>query len=68
MDTRLINNIKNNKDIVVALIVNIDCVCDQVRIPACPGPELIMSLCGGSCEAVAGVLQMAIPFMYEQGR
>ena len=40
----------------------------QVRIPACPGPELIMSLCGGSCEAVAGVLQMAIPFMYEQGR
>ena len=40
----------------------------QVRIPACPGPELIMSLCGESCEAVAGVLQMAIPFMYEQGR
>ena len=27
MDTRLINNIKNNKDIVVALIVNIDCGC-----------------------------------------
>ena len=68
MDTRLINNIKNNKDIVVALIVNIDCVCDQVRIPDCPGPERIMSLGAGSCEAVAGVLQMAIPFMYEQGR
>ena len=27
-----------------------------------------MSLGAGSCEAVAGVLQMAIPFMYEQGR
>ena len=52
----------------VALIVNIDCVCDQVRIPDCPGPERIMSLGAGSCEAVAGVLQMAIPFMYEQGR
>ena len=40
----------------------------QVRIPDCPGPERIMSLCAGSCEAVAGVLQKAIPFMYEQGR
>ena len=42
----------------------------QVRIPDCPGPERerIMSLCGGSCEAVAGVLQKAIPFMCEQGR
>ena len=53
----------------VAIIVIITyCVCDQVRIPDCPGPERIMSLGAGSCEAVAGVLQMAIPFMYEQGR
>ena len=51
----------------VATIVITDCV-SQVRIPDCPGPERIMSLGGGSCEAVAGVLQMAIPFMYEQGR
>ena len=66
---RLINNVKNNENIgtVVATIVITDCVF-QVRIPDCPGPERIMSLGGGSCEAVAGVLQMAIPFMYEQGR
>ena len=40
----------------------------QVRIPDCPGPERIMSLGGGSCEVVVGVLQMAIPLMYEQER
>ena len=39
----------------------------QVRIPDCPGPERVMSIQAGTEEMVVGILQMAIPYMYEQG-
>ena len=39
----------------------------QVRIPDCPGPERVMNIQAGTEEMVVGILQMAIPFMYEQG-
>ena len=39
----------------------------QVRIPDCPGPERVMSVQARTEEEVVGILQMAIPFMYEQG-
>ena len=39
----------------------------QVRIPDCPGPERVMNIQAGTEEMVVGIIQMAIPFMYEQG-
>ena len=39
----------------------------QVRIPDCPGPERVMAIQAGDVESVVGILQTAIPFMYEQG-
>ena len=39
----------------------------QVRIPDCPGPERVMLVQAGGVDAVIGIIQMAIPFMYEQG-
>ena len=39
----------------------------QVRIPDCPGPERLMSIQAGSAEQIIQILEMAIPFMYEQG-
>ena len=39
----------------------------QVRIPDCPGPERVMSIQAADVESVVGILQTAIPFMYEQG-
>ena len=39
----------------------------QVRIPDCPGPERVMAIQAGDVESVVGILQTAVPFMYEQG-
>ena len=41
-------------------------ICEQVRIPDCPGgPERILEISGESYDPLLPCLQAAVPYMYE---